>query len=219
MIDNIKYKSNGPPSLCNLRNLRNLRIKNNNGFTLIEIIIVIIVLGILSVFGFSFISTAVHTYSKMEKQKSLFDQAAMVMERISRELRDAESITTPITTIGDPEESGSTLEFTKSHGTPQETSTYDITFQLSGTTLQRIGSTTPAAVDLADNVSTFTAARVTTFDSGEVSLDEITITLTLKSGDANITLRSYICPKNLDYYPYKFTGRNFGGNWKEHIQE
>lgn len=225
MIDNIKYKSNELPPLCNLRLPRrsgrsywgNLRIKNNKGFTLIEIIIVIIVLGVLSIFGFSFLSTAIHTYSMMEKQKGLFDQAAMAMERISRELRDAEFISEP-----DSGDSGSTLTFTKSHGTPQETSTYDITFQWPSTTLQRIGSTTPTAINLADSVSTFTAARETTLDpvSGEVTLEEITITLTLQEADAGeITLRSYICPKNLAYPDEeKPSGRNFGGHWQEHFQ-
>jgi prepilin-type N-terminal cleavage/methylation domain-containing protein len=74
----------------------NIKIANNKGFTFIEIIIVIIVLGILSVFGFHFISTGIHTYSMMEKQKGLFDQATMVMERISRELRDANTIATEL---------------------------------------------------------------------------------------------------------------------------
>jgi prepilin-type N-terminal cleavage/methylation domain-containing protein len=189
-------------------------IKNNKGFTLIEIIIVIIVLGVLSVFGFSFISTAVNTYSKMEKQKSLFDQAVMAMERISRELRDANSISSP----ANPGDSGSTLTFTKSHGTPQETSTYVITFQLSDTTLQRIGSTTPATVDLADNVkvsSGFLVERGTSPDE-----DEITITLILEeAGGENITLRTCIYPKNLAYPdPAAPSGRNFGGNWEEDIQ-
>ncbi len=188
-------------------------IKNKKGFTLIEIIIVIIVLGVLSVFGFSFISTAVHTYSKMEKQKGLFDQAVMAMERISRELRDASAISAPASGA-----SGSTLTFTKSHGTPQETSTYVITFQLSGTTLQRIGSTTPATVDIADNVSTFDVTRVT--PTPPPDREEITITLTLEeAGAGEVTLRSYICPKNLDYPdPAAPSGRNFGGNWEEDIQ-
>ena len=176
-------------------------IKNNKGFTLIEIIIVIIVLGVLSVFGFSFISTAVHTYSKMEKQKSLFDQAVMAMERISRELRDASTITTA---------TGSTLAFTKSHGTPQETSTYDIRFRLSSNTLQRIGSTAPAAVDLADNVSAFTVTN---------SSNEITISLTLEeAGGENITLRTCIYPKNLAFAGDNYSGRNFAGDWEENYQ-
>lgn len=184
MIDNIKY------------------IKNQKGFTLIEIIIVIIVIGVLSVFGFHFISTGIHTYSMMEKQKGLFDQATMVMERISRELRDADSISAP--TSGD---TGSTLTFTTSNATPQDSDT-GISFQLSGTTLQRVGSST---VNLADNVDTFSVTN---------SSNGITITLTLESGDANITLQSYIYPKNLAYPdPEAPSGRNFGGNWEEHIQE
>ncbi|MBA3016613.1 MAG: prepilin-type N-terminal cleavage/methylation domain-containing protein [Proteobacteria bacterium] len=213
MIDNIKYKSNELPPLCNLRNLRNLRIKNKNGFTLIEIIIVIIVLAILSIFGFHFLSTGIHTYSMMEKQKGLFDQATMVMERISRELRDAESISAP-TSDGNPY---STLTFTKSHGTLEETTTYVITFQLSGTTLQRVGTTT---VTLADNVSTFTVARVT--PTPPPVREEITITLTLQeagAGAGEVTLRSYICPKNLAYpNEEKPSGRNFGGHWQENFQ-
>ena len=191
----------------------NIKMANNKGFTLIEIIIVIIVLAILSIFGFHFLSTGIHTYSMMEKQKGLFDQAAMVMERISRELRDAESITTPASGA-----SGSTLTFTKSHGTLEETTTYAITFQCPDTTLQRIGSTTPATVNLADNVSTFTVTRVT--PTPPPVREEITISLTLESGEASITLQSYICPKNLPFPDSDApSGRNFGGNWKENIQE
>jgi len=202
MIDNIKYKSNKPPPLCNLRNLR---IKNEKGFTLIEMIIVIIVLGVLSIFGFSFISTAVNTYSMMEKQKGLFDQATMVMERISRELRDANTITAPASGG-----SGSTLTFTTSNATPQDSDT-SISFQLSGTTLQRVGT---ATVNLADNVVASTGF------SAANSSNEITITLTLQSGEANIALRSYIYPKNLAFSnPAAPSGRNFGGSWEENIQE
>ncbi|MDA3824165.1 MAG: hypothetical protein PF450_16350 [Bacteroidales bacterium] len=158
----------------------------------------------------------------MEKQKGLFDQATMVMERISRELRDAESISEPVDGA-----SGSTLTFTKSHGTGEEV--YDnvtdiITFQLSAldsTLLERerttkVGTTT---VTLADNVSTFTAGRVTSGADSEK--EEITITLTLQeAGAGEVKLRSYICPKNL-YYPDADVpaGRNFGGDWEEHIQE
>ncbi len=178
----------------------NIKMANNNGFTLIEIIIVIIVLGILSVFGFHFISTGIHTYSMMEKQKGLFDQATMVMERISRELRDAEAITTA---------AGSILEFTKSHETDEDSDT-SISFELSGTTLQRLGTDT---VNLADNVVSGTGFSVTNSSNG------ITISLTLESGEAIITLQSYIYPKNLDYPDSETpSGRNFGGNWEEDIQ-
>ena len=194
---------------------------NNKGFTLIEIIIVIIVLGILSVFGFHFISTGIHTYSMMEKQKGLFDQATMVMERISRELRDAtpdtDSITISSPTSGN---TSSTLTFTKSHGTGQDSDTEDISFQLDGSTLKRVGT---ATVNLADNVSTFDVTRVT--PTPPPDREEITITLTLETGEASITLQSYICPKNLACEAYKVggvtvgrKGRNFGGHWKEDIE-
>ncbi len=196
------------------------KMANNKGFTLIEIIIVIIVLGVLSIFGFSFLSTAIHTYSMMEKQKGLFDQATMVMERISRELRDANTISSP--TSGN---TSSTLTFTKSHVTPQDSDTEDISFKLStadNSILQRVGT---ATVNLANNVkaSGFTVTREeATLDpvSGRVILEKITITLTLEEAEAGeITLRSYICPKNLEYpTPALPSGRNFMGQWKEDIQ-
>lgn len=179
-------------------------MRKNKGFTLIEIIVVIVIMAVLGVFGYRFLSTSMHTYSMMEKQKGLLDEAAMAMERISRELRDANSISSP--TSGS---TSSTLTFTKSHGSPEETSTYDITFQLFSGTLQRVGSTT---VNLAEAVSVFTAERGTS--------EEITIFLTLQEGTGEqITLQSYICPKNLPYPdPEAPSGRNFGGCWEEDFQ-
>jgi len=169
-------------------------MRKNKGFTLIEIVVAVVIMGVLGIFGYHFLSTSVHTYSMMEKQKSLYDQAAMAMERISRELRDASTVTTA---------TSSTLEFTKIHGSPED-GTIDITFQLSGTTLQREG------VSVAEN-SMFNVSR---------NGDEITIGLTLsETTGESITLRSYVCPKNLPYPdPDAPSGRNFGDCWEEDFQ-
>ncbi|HVN97951.1 MAG TPA: type II secretion system protein [Syntrophorhabdaceae bacterium] len=68
-------------------------LRYGKGFTLIEITIVIVILGILSVFTFSFIDSAVKTYTIASKQRLLYQQGSYIMERISRELRDAEWVT------------------------------------------------------------------------------------------------------------------------------
>ena len=180
--------------------------RGNKGFTLIEIVIVIVIMSVLGIFGYQFLATSVHTYSMMEKQKSLYDEAAMAMERISRELRDAESITTP-----GAGGSGSTLTFTKSHGTPEDTET-NITFQLSSGTLQRDGSGDP--VNLAEKVSAFTVSR-----GSSPYENETTIVLTLsESTGESVTLRTKICPKNLPY-PDPPAGRNYGGDWEEDFHQ
>ena len=186
----------------------------NKGFTLIEIITAVVIMAVLGIFGYRFLSTSVHTYSMMEKQKSLYDEAAMAMERISRELRDAESISVPASGA-----SGSTLvTFTKSHLSPAEPATYTtITFELTSGILERTAEGTPTGThteNLAEKVSTFTVAR------GTSPADEITITLTLQETTGeSITLRSYIYPKNLDYAtPQTPSGRNFMGQWEEDIQ-
>jgi prepilin-type N-terminal cleavage/methylation domain-containing protein len=70
----------------------NNMLKEEMGFTLIEIVTVIVVLGILSIFTFSFIDNAVKTYSIGSKQRMLYQEASYIMERISRELRDANQI-------------------------------------------------------------------------------------------------------------------------------
>jgi prepilin-type N-terminal cleavage/methylation domain-containing protein len=179
--------------------------RGNQGFTLIEIIIVVVILGVLGIFSYQFLITSVRTYSTIEKQKSLYDEAAMAMERMSRELRDASSISSPASGG-----TGSSLSFTKSHGSPQEATTYDITFQLSSGTLQRVGSIT---ANLAERVSAFTVSRVTS-----PSLEEMTIVLTLsETTGESVTLRTKIYPKNLPYASPR-AGRNFEGDWEEGFQ-
>ena len=179
--------------------------RQNKGFTLIEIIIVIVIMSVLGIFGYQFLATSIHTYSMMEKQKSLYDEAAMAMERISRELRDAESISYPPS-----ENTDSHVTFTKSHGSPEDTET-TITFELSSGTLQRDGSGDP--VNLAEQVSAFTVSR-----GASLYENEVTVVLTLsESTGESVTLRTKICPKNLPY-PDPPAGRNYGGDWEEDFQ-
>lgn len=176
---------------------------NKKGFTLIEIIVVIVILSIISAITIKFLVDSLRIYTMAVKQKTLFDEGKLAMERMCRDLRDARTLTTPA--AGG---SGSTLRFTRDNATAQDSSGEDIRFILSGTTLRKRKSLPSGVlVDLASNVSTFIVSRATT--------NELTITLTLSltSGE-RITLRTSVYPKNLaDSTTYK----NYFQNWQEEI--
>lgn len=176
---------------------------NSKGITLIEIIVVIVLLGIIGLFTFQFIGSGVQTYIVASNQSKLLAEAKPAMERMVREIRDANTIVEP--TSGS---SGNSIHFTKSHSTAVDSDT-DIYFQGSGSTLERKRGANPPE-PLAENVSGFTVTN---------NSDEIKLELTLSLGDIeNVTLRTKVYPKNLPFASNDFGGTHFNGNWKEVIQ-
>lgn len=65
----------------------------DTGFTIIELVTVIVVLSILGAFTFSFLDNAIRTYRLVKEQSPLYADGAYIMERITRELSDAITVT------------------------------------------------------------------------------------------------------------------------------
>jgi prepilin-type N-terminal cleavage/methylation domain-containing protein len=85
----------------------------SKGFTMIELVLTIIVLGILSAFTFSVIWQYSNLYATT-KGGYIYAEAAAVMERMTRELRDAQAVDTSGTCFT----SGSCINLQIAHGTP-----------------------------------------------------------------------------------------------------
>jgi prepilin-type N-terminal cleavage/methylation domain-containing protein len=173
---------------------------DSKGFTLIEIIIVMVILSIVSAITIKFLVDSLKIYTMTVNQKTLFDEGKLALERICRDIRDAQSIITPNAGF-----SGSTIRITRTHATALDSAGADVRYRLTGSTLERWIS--PNAYAIASNVSTFTVSRAAS--------NEITIQLTLSLGSGeNVTLQTKVYPKNLaDSANYK----NFFNNWKEEL--
>ena len=181
--------------------LRTPNSKFQRGFTLIEIIVVIVILSIVSVISINFLVNSLKTYSMMVNQKTLLDEGKLALERMCRDIRNAQSITTP-----GAGSSGSQIIFTRTDATAQDIGGETITFQLTGSTLEKVKTSPAATSAMAANVSAFTVTRGATEDEIKVVL-----TLALGSGE-NVTLQTKVYPKNLtDSASYK----NFFTNWEE----
>ena len=179
-------------------------LKNSTkGFTLIEIIIVIVILSIISAISIKFVVDSLRIYTMTVNQKILFDEGKLALERMVRDIRDARAMAEP-----DVGETVSDVRITRTNATAQDTAGEAIRFVLSGTTLQKRKSAPSAMfIDLASNVSTFTATRDA---SAEIT---IVLTLSLASGES-VTLRTKVYLKNFadsTIYRYYFQ------NWQEEI--
>lgn len=173
------------------------------GFTLIEIIIVIVILSIVSAITISFLVNSLKTYSMMVNQKTLFDEGKLAMERMCRDIRNAQSITTPAAGS-----SGSQIIFTRTNATAQDIASEMIIFQLTGSMLEKVKTSPAATSAMAANVSSFTVTRGATDD--EI---KIVLALALGSGE-NVTLQTKVYPKNL---PKNATYKNFFQNWMDEV--
>ena len=175
-----------------------MHLKSQKGFTLIEIIIVIVILGIVSAITIKFLTDGLRIYTMTVNQKTLFDEGKLALERMCRDIRDANSITgSSATSI--------TFIRTNATGPGQDTANETITYRLIGGNLEKVKASTPYVI--AGNVFAFT---VTQGADNEIKL---VITLSLGTGE-NVTLQTKVYPKN---FPESTTYKNFYNNWLEEI--
>jgi len=175
-------------------------LKSSTGYTLIEIIVVVVILSIVSAITIYFMVNSIKVYTMTVNQNTLLDEGKLALERMCRDIRDANSITS----------TSNSITLTRTHATAQDSAGETITFQLTGSTLQRVKAST--GYDMASNVSTFTVTNT----SNEITLQ---LTLALGTGE-NVTLQTKVYPKNLaDSTTYKNFGvQDSGGNvtsWQE----
>jgi len=183
----------------------------SKGFTLIEMIVVIVILSIAAGITIKFLVDSLKVYTMTVNQKTLLDEGKFALERMCRDIRDAQSISVPTTGS-----SGSSITFVRTNGTAYDSALDAITFSVPATTLIKsktpsyAGGATPA---LAEHVTGFTVTRgqSTTSDLNQITL---TLNLSLATGE-NVALQTRVYPKNLVNGP---TYLNFYTQWKEAYQ-
>jgi len=183
--------------------------KPSKGFTLIEIVVVIVILSIVSAITIYFLVSSLKVYTMTVNQKTLFEEGKLALERMCRDIRDARSITLPASGA-----SGSSITFTRTNATAQDIASENITFQLTGSNLQKVKASPSATSTLAGNVSVFTVTRgaPATNDENEIKM---VLTLSLGTGE-NVTIQTKVYPKNLNKDATN-TYKNFFQNWKEEV--
>jgi prepilin-type N-terminal cleavage/methylation domain-containing protein len=177
------------------RKIRNPQSEIRNlerGFTLIEIIIVIVILSIVLAITIYFLVSSLRVYTMTVNQKTLFEEGKLALERMCRDIRDAQSISVPAAGA-----SNTLITFIRNNTTAQDGASESITFQRNAGngTLEKVKTSPAATSRMADNVNTFTVTRGTAATN---NLNEITLALNLLllTGE-NVTLQTKVYPKNL----------------------
>lgn len=78
--------------------MKNLR--KNSGFSLVEILVYIAVFAVLAVVVINSYATVVASFNETQTNRDLQESGNTVMERISREIRQASSVTVANSTLG-----------------------------------------------------------------------------------------------------------------------
>ncbi|VAX16102.1 hypothetical protein MNBD_NITROSPINAE02-85 [hydrothermal vent metagenome] len=163
-----------------------------SGFTLIELVAVIVILGILGVGSSRLFSSSVDTFIASRNQEKLSLEMWIALERISRELRHATSLLTPLAG-----QTASTLRFRRNICFACVDSSRDITFSHTPADgkLWRL-SEGAGRRELADNISSFTVT--VGLGSDEKKTVKISITRNAKTSGGEVssmTMESVIHPQ------------------------
>ena len=160
----------------------------------------IVILSIVSAITIKFLFDGLRIYTMTVNQKTLFDEGKLALERMCRDIRDAQSVTPFAGTA-------SSITFVRTNATAQDAAGETITFRWNGGTnpLEKVKAGTGYA--MASNVNAFTVTNAT----NEIQLQ---LTLSLTSGE-NVTLQTKVYPKNL---PKDATYKNFCQKWMEAYQ-
>jgi prepilin-type N-terminal cleavage/methylation domain-containing protein len=170
------------------------------GFTTIELIVVIVVLGVVGVFTFQFLASGIQTYITMQRQKDLFDEARLCLERMSREIRDAEKILAT---------SNNHIRIQKSHDT-----TYDPAKKI-------VFRYRPAHDDIRrrripPGSWNLLAENITTSIMPNTSNGMLILTILSTAGGESLTMGTRCFPRNLVSPPAGH--KSFEGNWREKVK-
>lgn len=153
-------------------------MQHRKGFTIIELLIVVIVLSIVATIAVPYLDilnkavTAEYAISRIDTQ------ARIAIERMARDIRSAQSITTA---------GSSSLTYMDNSGTA-------VTFDLSGTNLQRNDTSLASSIS-AVSFTYYTSSGATTILAG--SAKYIKITLTATDNDYSTTFENTVYLRRL----------------------
>lgn len=204
--------------------MKNILLKQK-GFTLIEIVTVVVVLAILGLFTFSFIDNAVKTYAIGSKQRMIYQEASNIMERITRELRDADTIY--ISYNGDD-----SIYFRKVNTSGQIDTREYIRYYKSGTNLYRSSNNfwgfgwIPRLI--TEKASQFSVSKSVSNNPCDDSTPSCMVTIDLRLTDASIpvndvsgqlvSISTTVTPKNYGTSTSNYINRCFNGGYYDVVQ-
>lgn len=168
---------------------------------------IVLILSVLGAFTFVFIEYSIKTYLLGTTERLIFQQASLIMERMTRELRD---MVGPATWSDGT--TYDTLQFTKGHGTPQDANT-DITYWRDANTNVLYRQSGGVSQPIGHTVTLFEITR-----SSRSTCDQsLSLRVTLSDGGQAFSLVSRVTPKNLGIADYG--NRCFNGDYEDIIQQ
>ena len=164
----------------------NRKAGGESGFTLIEIIMAMVLLGIMGMFSVQFISSIARTNQLSAGQKDLVDEAKLAMEFMTRELRMADSRTTPIAVTA------TSIQFDKLSAYDQDPNLTQILYSYNSGTGEIKRTSNLVETTVARQVSDFVITKTTNDDTKDYYT--IRMELTGVNGE-NFTLASGVVPR------------------------